>query len=317
MREFQFPFFKIMISVAKISENLCRAVHDWLAIANIWSTMSTQPTIGKEESSKLHKLFDAKAYLNARYTFGDSPDVFRLLFPLQQFHEFYNSLPNGLKILEYGCGPVPAFLISAAPHASEIVMAEFAEVNRKAIWQWVEKDPRAFDWSPHFDHVVQKLEGKKEEEARKREEQLRKAIKAIVFCDLKEEWLIEKGYEGPYDIISTTGCLEAGCESLEHCVKVVRKLSSFLKAGGRMVISLVDYKPEILGKHFVYPVGLEQFPHIALTADFVMSALEDAGFNNVTMERSERASGNDFSKAEWKSTAEWVGAAFVTGIKPN
>ena len=173
------------------------------------------------------------------------------------------------------------------------------------------------DWSPHFDHVVRKLEGKGDKEAREREEELRKAIKAIVSCDIKEEGLIEKGYKGPYDIISTFGCLVAGCESLEHCTKVVRKFSSFLKPGGRMVICDLDYKPDISGKHFMYPVGSEQFPFMAIPADFYKSALEDAGFINVTIERSERASENDFVEAKWMSAAEWVGSAFVVGIKPN
>ena len=280
--------------------------------------MSTQAVIGGEESSKRYGVFDVESYLNARYSFGDSPDVFRILFPLKQCHAFYKPLPNGLKILEYGCGPVPMFLISAAPHASEIVMADFAEVNRNAVRQWVEKDSKAFDWSPHFDHVVRKLEGKGEEEAREREEQLRKAIKAIVTCDLKEEGLIEKGYEGPYDIISIFGCLGPGCESLERCTKVLKKFSSFLKPAGRMVICGQDFKPDILGKHFMYPVGSEQFPFMAITTDFYKSALEDAGFINVYVECSgERASENDFLEAKWKSAAEWVGSAFVVGSKPN
>ena len=278
--------------------------------------MTTQEINGRGESSKLYDRFDVKAYLNARYGFGKNPDMFRVLFPLEQYHKFYEPLPEGLKILEYGSGPVPAFLISAAPHASEIIMAEFAEVNRKAIQQWVDKDSTAFDWSPHFDHVVQKLEGKGEEEARKREEQVRKAIKAVVFCDVNEEGLIEKGYEGPYDVIVSNACIDVGCESPEQYVAVVRKLSSFLKPGGRMGLSSVYFKPDLLGKHFAYPVGSERFPFMAVTTDFIKTALEDAGFSNVTMECCER----DNTLSEAASTPRdaqdarglWRGVAFVT-----
>ena len=60
-------------------------------------------------------------------------------------------------------------------------MAEFAEVNRKAVQQWVDKDPRAFDWSPHFDHVVQKLEGKGE---RRGQEERGAAAKSNKGCRL-------------------------------------------------------------------------------------------------------------------------------------
>ena len=279
-------------------------------------TTRSQEISRRDESSKLHERFDVKAYLNARYGFGKNPDMFRVLFPLEQYHKFYEPLPDGLKILEYGCGPVPAFQISAAPHASEIIMAEFAEVNRKAVQQWVDKDPRAFDWSPHFDHVVQKLEGKGDEEARKREEQLRKVIKAVVFCDVNEEGLIEKGYEGPYDVIVSNGCIEVGCESPEQYVAVVRKLSSFLKPGGRMVTFTVHYKPDLLGKHLAYPVGSEQFPFMAVTADFIKSALEDAGFSNVTMECCEREKAVS-EATSWAPPVEWAGVTFATGVKPN
>ena len=278
----------------------------------------TTREIGRGDSSKLYERFDVKAYLNARY--GNNPDnvmhMFqRVMFPLEQYHKFYEPLPGGLKILDYGCGPVPAFQISAAPHASEIIMADFAEVNRKAVQQWVDKDPRAFDWSPHFDHVVQKLEGKGEEEARKREEQLRKAIKAVVFCDVNEEGLIEKGYEGPYDVIVSNGCIEVGCESPEHYVAVVRKLSSFLKPGGRIVTFTVNFKPDLLGKQFAYRVGSERFPCMGVTADFMKSALEDAGFSNVTMECCGREKA--FSEATQDARPERIGVTFVTGIKPR
>ena len=102
-------------------------------------------------------------------------------------------------------------------------------------------------------------ETRRQRRGRSEGEQLWKAIKAIVFCDLKEEGLIEKGYEGLYDIISMNGCLGPGCESLEHCIKAVRKLLSFLKAGGRIVITDVDYKPDILGKHFCWDRACSSF----------------------------------------------------------
>ena len=71
-----------------------------------------------------HDHFDPASYLHTH---------FREVKALHQFeglHEFYSSGTNAgkpkLKILEIGCGPVIAYQISAAPHASEIVMADIS-----------------------------------------------------------------------------------------------------------------------------------------------------------------------------------------------
>ena len=55
---------------------------------------------------------------------------------------------------------------------------------------------------------------------------------------------------------------------------------------------------------------------MGVTADFMKSALQDAGFSNVTMECCEREKA--FSEAtSWTPLVEWVRVAFVTGVKPN
>ena len=40
--------------------------------------------------------------------------------------------------------------ISAAPKASEIILADYAEPNREYLKRWLAKDPSAQDWSPYF-----------------------------------------------------------------------------------------------------------------------------------------------------------------------
>lgn len=56
-----------------------------------------------------------------------------------------------LKILEIGCGPVIACQISAAPHTSEITMAE---LNHNVIVPVANKDPRTSNCSQFFCYVV-------------------------------------------------------------------------------------------------------------------------------------------------------------------
>ena len=56
------------------------------------------------------------------------------------------------------------------------------------------EDPEAFNWSPYFSYVVEKLENKSKEEAEGREEQARRLVKAVVHCDIRETPPIESDY---------------------------------------------------------------------------------------------------------------------------
>ena len=138
-------------------------------------------------------------------------------FWLESVHKLFSDLyssdeacsPKSCKILDYGCGPVIAYVISAAGKAqvSEIVLTEYTSKNCEAIQQWLDKDPSAFDWSPFFNYVVRNLEGKSEQE-----ERLRSLVK-IASCDISLGQPIEKGYGGPYDVIPTMLSIESACQS--------------------------------------------------------------------------------------------------------
>ena len=105
-----------------------------------------------------------------------------------------------MKILDYGCGP---YSISAAPKASEIILADYAEPNREYLKRWLTKDPSAQDWSPYFKYVVQTLEGGSEQDAIKREEMLCSKIRAVAECDIEKEAFIEDAYNKSetYDVV--------------------------------------------------------------------------------------------------------------------
>ena len=169
--------------------------------------------------------FDPVAYLKVRF---DTVDRLygRVEFPLKMFHEVYSSLPVSLKILSYGAGPSIADVISAASHASEIILSDYIPENREALRKWLKNKEGAFGWSHFFDYVVQRLEGRGEDEARKREKQLRTAISNIVRCNINMNPIIEEGFEGPYDVISTSCCLTCSCETREAFRVNVAKLAA-------------------------------------------------------------------------------------------
>ena len=227
-----------------------------------------------------HRSFVADDYLESRYKNVPAND--RVQFLLNGFHEVFQSLPYSLKVLDYGSGPVIQNCISAAAHASEIVFSDIAESNCEAVRKWLRRDPTAFNWSPHFDHVVQTLEGKGEKEAREREEMLRKVVKGVVHCDALADPPIEKGFEGPYDVLIEGGVLNPACTSFESFKKALVSLTHLLKPGGSMMMwdSLFSGMEQCTT---VYDVGDKEYNCLCTEKEFVIDAVKEAGLTIVHM----------------------------------
>ena len=119
-------------------------------------------------------------------------------FALVNVHNFFlqkHSTSKGvpLKVLDYGCGPVIAYDISAAAESATIVLAEYGETCRNALQDWLNRSSSAWDWVPYIKYIICDLEGKDEDEVQKREDDLRKAVTAIVPCDITHDPPIAKG----------------------------------------------------------------------------------------------------------------------------
>ena len=228
-------------------------------------------------------VFDPSAYLKLRFTTVDRFHG-RVEFPMQKLHEIYSSLPRSLKILEYGAGPSIANVISAASHASEVVMCEYYADNRQALHSWLRNDDGAFNWSHFFDYAVQRLEGKSAQEARKRQEVLRSVVTDVVHCNINEDPIIEEGYEGPYDVISTSCCLTCSCVTREAFKSNVAKIAALLKPGGRII--MFEEERSMKKQSGVYRVGTIEHPTVNVSAEFVADTLKAIGFRDVTISRS-------------------------------
>ena len=241
------------------------------------------------------KGFDVDNYLT--FQFPDpgqrTQDYENLLrdFAVRNLHKFFRkkSLDEStdvdeLKVLDYGCGPVIANVISAASLASEIVLAEYTEEGRTAVRRWLDKDPSSFNWSPYFKYIVQTLEGKSLQEAEEREERLRRVVKAVVRCDVTQDQPIEKGYEGPYDVVICCLCLADACKTKHEFEIAVRKLAALIKPGGVLLLYNGDSKdPD--GPPRSYNIGKRIFQSLPLSQEFVLAALEQSEFSDITVKR--------------------------------
>ena len=80
-------------------------------------------------SQQNYELFDPWDYVDEYDTVSD-PFHRHSLKLLHEFYKSYGSPPAGLKVLEFGAGPVIIYEISASLYASEIVLSEYTEKNR-------------------------------------------------------------------------------------------------------------------------------------------------------------------------------------------
>ena len=257
-----------------------------------------------------YEFFDSASYAATRY--GDVSLKDRVQFQLDHLHTLFQSLPTGdghnMTVVDFGCGPVMQHSISAAGHASELVFADIASSNRASIQQWLKKEPGAFDWSPHFDYVVKTLEGGEERDAREREERMRHVTKGVVWCDyFGKEGIIEKGYEGPYNVVLESNSLQAACTSVESYKQCVKLLAELLKPGGTLVLYGQDISMETVT--VPYFVNDKEFTCFCITREYICSILTELGLVDLKVEFIPRNASN---KATYNMKKGLNGHYFIT-----
>ena len=197
------------------------------------------------------------------------------------FHEFFSTLPQSLKILDYGTGPAIMTVISAAPHSSKIILSDYSPENRESLTLWLEKSDNAFNWSPLFDHVVQKLEGKSEEEARKREELVRKVVTAVIHCDIYSDPIVEKGFEGTYDVVSSSCCLNSSCSTRRDFKNNLQKLAKLVKPGGILILFQSQRNMDTDKEHGYFYTGKTRHPVVNVSAQFVGDIVRNLDYKDI------------------------------------
>lgn len=218
---------------------------------------------------------DPKVYISE--TFFDKPDFRKMRkYILKSYHTFFTGLDttSDLTILDIGSGPTIAFQISAAQHNPEITLSDFSESFRSVAQKWVDGDPTAQDWTTYFEYVVMELEGE-------RESQLHKAIKAVVACDITKDPPLPSEFMQQYDIVTSTLCLEAACQSRDAYHAAITRIYNLVKPGGRIVIQgaeVVHHKEDVDVK-----LGQQGFEVLSITREFVKEVMEEIGFSDVRM----------------------------------
>ena len=233
--------------------------------------------------------FDVESYLLTRFS---SPgrrddDEHRMRdFAVQKLHEhFSHTKPDTsgpFRVLDYGCGPVLANVISAARVATEVVLAEYTQEGRAALEQWLDNDPKAFNWSPYCEYVVQTLEGGSAQAAEEREKRLHSIVKGVVHCDITKDPPIENGYQLPYDVVISCLCLENATKTKEGLLQAFSRITTLVKSGGDLLLYFAETdKKDGLRSYWI---GNHSYSALPVDSNFIHSMLEK-DFRDIAIQR--------------------------------
>ena len=237
-----------------------------------------------------HTQFDTKVYLGLLellFNPNDKKSLFE--FRLRPFHNFWSNFEacslrdsTGVRCLEYGGGPCIGNLISASPKVDHIVFSEYIESCRQAVRSWKAGSSEAYNWSPWIEFVVRDLEGESNaQEVLSRAEDLKQKIKSVVHCDVTKNPIVDLESEDigkPFDVVSSSLCLEAGVSSEQEYKNTVAKLCKFLKPNGYLCMFGVL-------KETFYSVGKEKFRVFPLTQVLIEEAMEAGGLQEIKFEQ--------------------------------
>ncbi|XP_064646990.1 nicotinamide N-methyltransferase-like isoform X1 [Lineus longissimus] len=179
---------------------------------------------------------------------------------------------DGSRLLDVGSGPSIYSVISAGSRCSDIVCSDYVTQNLDEILKWVNGDPDAHNCQRYFEYVC-KLEGKSDD-WKLRQDHIRQAIKRVVPCDVHQENPLAPLVLEPFDVISSSLCLEVACCDESSYRSAVKHVTSLLKPGGILFVVGIQ------GETF-YSVGNKRFKAFPLSNEIIESAYAEVGLTNL------------------------------------
>ncbi|PXF46138.1 Nicotinamide N-methyltransferase [Gracilariopsis chorda] len=224
--------------------------------------------------------FDNSSYLNKSYSHpkaqvANFPPAMRA-FLMEHIHNFYRQYGKHFAadstLLEFGGGPVLAYIISAVPFVSSIVFSDYCADGRTAVQQWKERASQAHDWTPFFEYVVRELEGDESGDAATvRARQLREKLSRVIACDALKAEPLGSGYDKAFNVISISFCFESACRSHSQVVTALKGLARLLRPGGLLRIN------GVFGGTY-YKVNGREFFNLTQTKESLRESLAEGGF---------------------------------------
>ena len=221
----------------------------------------------EDSSNAFDDNWNPEAYLETYYNRGvhsDERQTYEWVANiLQKDNRGYESM------LEVGSGPtvhnIPLFI----PYVGSVDMSDYLENNLAQIRKWVNRDPKAHDWSAYIGECLRIEQGSYEPaDIEKRADAMRQKIRMLRHVDLSQPKPL--GDESVYPLVTAFYCMGGATKSIEQWQQFMGGIMSLVAPKGRLIIT--DFK-----KATSYHVGEAIFPNATIDEHVMASVLKNSG----------------------------------------
>ncbi|XP_075044352.1 nicotinamide N-methyltransferase-like [Mixophyes fleayi] len=182
---------------------------------------------------------------------------------------FTSGYVTGKTLIDISPGPIIYQLLPVCEFLEEITILEFNDLCIKELEKWINKDADAFDWT-HALTIMAQLHGSSDGR-QGREDLLRSKVKQIVKCDFSKNNPMDPLVLPKVDCVMSIWGLDVISKDKDTYYKNLKKISSFLKLGGYLIIYA-----DINTSYF--KIGDHKFHLLTYDDNFLRKALSDEGF---------------------------------------
>jgi hypothetical protein len=167
------------------------------------------------------------------------------------FVDAMREVEPGEPVLFFGVGPTLHHVFLAAPHASEIHLADYLPANLREIERWLRREPGAHDWRPFVRYTLQceGIEHPTEAQVTEREELTRTRVTRLLEVDARHPSPLAERYA----TVVSAYCADSATEDRAVWETFMEHIAGLVRPGGVFVTAA-------LRRCRYYVVGDKRFP---------------------------------------------------------
>ncbi|XP_053310822.1 nicotinamide N-methyltransferase-like [Spea bombifrons] len=205
---------------------------------------------------------------------------------------------NGDLLIDISISPAVFHLVAICECFKEITILEFNDFCISELKKWVNSHEEAYDWS-HVSMFLTDLEGKSGWWQEK-ENVLKRKINHIAKCDLSKDNPTDPLVLPKADCITSGYLLDVVSKDKNEYMSNLRKISSLLKPGGRLILLAAINMS-------YYKIGEHKYASLSYDEEFLRTALKREDFTIEYYEVQVKKSLTDFNDHEK--------AVFISALK--
>ncbi|XP_053311769.1 nicotinamide N-methyltransferase-like [Spea bombifrons] len=207
-----------------------------------------------------------------------------IIDPMEYLYKV-SGLIKGDMLIDITIGPVICHLLPICEFFKEITVLEFNDLCISELEKWIKGHDEAYDWS-HASKFVTDLEGKSGWWQEK-ETMLKRKMNRIVKCDLSKDNPTDPLVLPKADCVISGYLLEVTSKDKNEYMSNLRKISSLLKPGGRLILLAAINMS-------YYKIGEHKYASLSYDEEFLKVALKSEGYTIESYETKVRKTLTDF-----------------------